>query len=155
MQGLSNQQRKFCEEYINNENNGTKAYLKAYKSCKKEETAMVNASRLLRNAKVNQYITELRQELKRKAIMTAEERMNWLTKVINGEIKEKSAVLKTNYETGEQEMIEQDFPSKLDTRLKSMDILNKMTGQYVTNLNGNISLSYEETLKKVSENDEY
>lgn len=155
MQGLSNQQRKFCEEYINNENNGTKAYLKAYKSCKKEETAMVNASRLLRNAKVNQYITELRQELKRKAIMTAEERMNWLTKVINGEIKEKSAVLRTNYETGEQEMIEQDFPSKLDTRLKSMDILNKMTGQYVTNLNGNISLSYEETLKKVSENDEY
>ena len=64
-------------------------------------------------------------------------------------------VLKTNYETGEQEMIEQDFPSKLDTRLKSMDILNKMTGQYVTNLNGNISLSYEETLKKVSEKDEY
>ena len=84
MQGLSNQQRKFCEEYVNNENNGTKAYLKAYKSCKKEETAMVNASRLLRNAKVNQYITELRQELKRRAIMTAEERMNWLTKVING-----------------------------------------------------------------------
>ena len=155
MRGLTNQQRKFCEEYINNENNGTRAYLKAYKSCKKEETAMVNASRLLRNAKVNQYITKLHQELQKKAIMTAEERMNWLTKVINGEIKEKSAVIKTNYETGEQELIEQDFPSKLDTKLKSMDILNKMTGQYVTNLNGNINLSFEEALKKVSESDEY
>jgi len=87
--------------------------------------------------------------------MTAEERMNWLTKVINGEIKEKTAVLKTNYETGEEEMIEKDFPSKLDTKLKSLDILNKMTGQYVTNLNGNVNLSFEEVLKKVSEKDEY
>lgn len=155
MQGLTNQQRKFCEEYVNNGNNGTQAYLKAYKSCKKEEAAMVNASRLLRNAKVNNYVTELRQKLQDKAIMSAEERMNWLTKVINGEIKEKSAVLKTNFETGEQEMVEQDFPSRLDTKLKSMDILNKMTGQYVTNLNGNINLSYEQTLKKVSEEDEY
>ena len=155
MQGLTNQQRNFCEEYVNNGNNGTQAYLKAYKSCKKEETAMVNASRLLRNAKVNNYVTELRQKLQDKAIMTAEERMNWLTKVINGEIKEKTAVLKTNYETGEEEMIEKDFPSKLDTKLKSMDILNKMTGQYVTNLNGNVNLSFEEVLKKVSEKDEY
>ena len=69
MQGLSNQQRKFCEEYVNNENNGTQAYFKAYKSCKKDETAMVNASRLLRNAKVKQYIEELRQELQKRAIM--------------------------------------------------------------------------------------
>ncbi len=155
MKGLTNQQRKFCEEYVNNGNNGTQAYLKSYKSCKKEETAMVNASRLLRNAKVNNYVTELRQKLQDKAIMTAEERMNWLTKVINGEIKEKTAVLKTNYETGEEEMIEKDFPSKLDTKLKSLDILNKMTGQYVTNLNGNVNLSFEEVLKKVSEKDEY
>lgn len=155
MQGLTNQQRKFCEEYVNNGNNATKAYMLVYKTCKKEETAMAASSRLLRNVKVNKYITELRQKLQDKAIMTAEERMNWLTKVINGEIKEQSAVLKTNFETGEQELIEQNFPSKLDTRLKSMDILNKMTGQYVTNLNGNINLTYEQTLKKVSEEDEY
>ncbi len=155
MRGLTNQQRNFCEEYVNNGNNATQAYLKAYKSCKKEEAAMAGASRMLRNVKVNNYITELRQKLQEKAIMTAEERMNWLTKVINGEIKEQSAVLKTNCETGEQELIEQDFPSKLDTRLKSMDILNKMTGQYVTNLNGNINITYEQALKKVSEENEY
>ena len=131
---LSNQQRKFCEEYVNNGNNGTQAYLKAYKTCKKEETAMVNASRLLRNAKVNEYVTELREELKKKAIMTAEERMIWLTKVLNGEIKEKVAVQHENRETGEIKMIETDFPAKLDTKLKSLEILNKMTGEYTEKL---------------------
>ena len=69
---LSNQQRKFCEEYVNNGNNGTQAYLKAYKTCKKENTAKVNASRLLTKANVIEYIEELQEELKKKAIMTAE-----------------------------------------------------------------------------------
>lgn len=131
---LSNQQRKFCEEYVNNGNNGTQAYLKAYKTCKKEEAAMVNASRLLRNAKVSEYIAELREELRKKAIMTAEERMIWLTKVLTGEIKEKVAVQHENRETGEIKMIETDFPAKLDTKLKSLEILNKMTGEYIEKL---------------------
>lgn len=131
---LSNQQRTFCEEYVNNGNNGTQAYLKAYKTCKKEEAAMVNASRLLRNAKVSEYIAELREELRKKAIMTAEERMIWLTKVLNGEIKEKVAVQHENRETGEIKMIETDFPAKLDTKLKSLEILNKMTGEYTEKL---------------------
>ena len=39
--------------------------------------------------------------------------------------------------------------------MKAIDILNKMDGQYVTKLEGNIGLSYEEALKKVSDTDEY
>lgn len=131
---LSSQQRKFCEEYVNNGNNGMQAYFEAYKSCKKENTAMAAASRLLRNVKVAEYIEELQAELKKKAIMTAEERMIWLTKVLNGEIKEKVAVQHENRETGEIKMIETDFPAKLDTKLKSMEILNKMTGEYTEKL---------------------
>ena len=152
---LSNQQRKFCEEYVNNGNNGTQAYLKAYKTCKKENTAKVNASRLLTKANVIKYIEELQEELKKKAIMTAEERMIWLTKVLTGEIKEKVAVQHENRETGEIKMIETDFPAQLKIKLAALDTLNKMTGEYVTNIKGNLSLTYEEALKKVSENDEY
>ena len=121
---LSNQQRKFCEEYVNNGNNGTQAYLKAYKTCKKEETAMVNASRLLRNAKVNEYVTELREELKKKAIMTAEERMIWLTGVVLGNVKEKV------YYEGE----ESEREAYLNDKMKAMDMLNKMNGEYVNKL---------------------
>ena len=121
---LSNQQRKFCEEYVNNGNNGTQAYLLAYKTCKKEETAMVNASRLLRNAKVNEYIAELREELKKKAIMWAEERMIWLTGVVLGNIKEKV------YYEGE----ECEREAYLNDKMKAMDMLNKMNGEYISKM---------------------
>lgn len=142
---LSSQQRKFCEEYVNNGLNGTQAYSSAYKSCKKENAARVNASRLLTKANIIEYINELQEKLKEKAIMSAEERMIWLSKVVQGEIKE------IGFWDGEEVKRE---PS-LSDKLKGMDILNKMTGQYVTKINGDITLSYEEAIKEVSGNDEY
>lgn len=121
---LSNQQRKFCEEYVNNGNNGTQAYLKAYKTCKKENTAKVNASRLLTKANVIEYIEELQEELKKKAIMTAEERLIWLTGVVQGKIKEK-----VYYEGQESER-----EAYLNDKMKALDILNKMDGNYISKL---------------------
>lgn len=134
MVGLSNIQRTFCEEYVKNGNNGTQAYLNAYKSCKTEKTAGVNASRLLGNARIQEYIKELQEELKKKAIMSSEERMIWLTKVLNGEIKEKVAVQHENRETGEIKMIETDFPAQLKIKLAALDTLNKMTGEYINKM---------------------
>ncbi len=52
MTSLSNNQKLFCQEYLKLGMNGTQAYLNVYKTCKKEETAMASASRLLRNVKV-------------------------------------------------------------------------------------------------------
>ena len=49
MTSLSNQQKLFCQKYLELGMNGTQAYLSVYKTCKKEETAMAGASRLLRN----------------------------------------------------------------------------------------------------------
>ena len=49
---MNNKQITFCQEYVKNGLNGTQAYLKAYKTCKKEDTAKVNASRLLTNANI-------------------------------------------------------------------------------------------------------
>lgn len=121
---LSNQQRKFCEEYVNNGNNGTQAYLKAYKTCKKEETAKASASRLLTNVNVTEYIEELRTALKKKAIMTAEERMIWLTGVVLGNVKEKV------YYEGE----ESEREAYLNDKMKAMDMLNKMNGEYINKL---------------------
>ena len=146
MPKLSNSQRKFCEEYVNNGKNGTQAYLTAYKSCKKESTAKVNASRLLTNANVMDYVKELQEKLKTKAIMTAEERMIWLSKVVKGDIKH--ICYDNNGNAYENE-------AYISDKMKAIDIMNKMDGEYTTNIKGNISLSYEEALKKVSEEDEY
>lgn len=143
---LSSQQRKFCEEYVNNGTNGTKAYLSAYKSCKRENTARVNASRLLTKANIIEYISELQEKLKENAIMSAEQRMIWLTKVVNGDVKH------TSYDSNGNSYENEAYMSD---KMKAIDILNKMTGEYTTKIKGDISLSYEDALKKVSEDDEY
>ena len=54
MAKLTEKQKRFIDEYLI-DLNATRAYKSAYPSCKKEETANVNASRLLRNAKVVEY----------------------------------------------------------------------------------------------------
>ena len=63
----------------------------------------------------------------------------------NGDIKEKTAVLKTDNE-GNSELIEQEFPSKLDTKLKALDTLNKMSGEYTTKIEGDLKVNKLEDL---------
>ena len=46
-------------------------------------------------------------------------------------------------------------PTKIDTKIKALDTLNKMSGEYTTNIKGNLTISYEEALKQVSSEDEY
>lgn len=81
MTSLSNQQKLFCQEYLKLGMNGTQAYLNIYKSCKKESTAMTNASRLLRNAKVQEYIKELQEKVEKKAIVSIEDIVKELTAI--------------------------------------------------------------------------
>lgn len=59
---LSGKKRLFVLFYCTEEDcflNGTQAYLKAYKRCESENAAAVNASKLLRNAKVKQAVKKL------------------------------------------------------------------------------------------------
>ena len=79
MTSLSNNQKLFCQEYLKLGMNGTQAYLNVYKTCKKEETAMASASRLLRNVKVKEYIEELQKEVEKKAVVSIEDIVNELT----------------------------------------------------------------------------
>lgn len=81
MKSLSNNQKLFCQEYLKLGMNGTQAYLKVYKSCKKEETARANASRLLTNANIQEYINELQEEVKEKAVVSIEMIVDELTAI--------------------------------------------------------------------------
>ena len=132
---LNSKQKNFCNEYIKNGANGTQAYLKAYKT-KSEETATVNASRLLRNANVQQYISELQEEDKDKAIMSAIERKKWLTDVVKDIQREECMVKMPDGE----EMVIGSKNADLNTKLKAIDILNKMDGEYKTILDGKVEV---------------
>jgi len=54
---MTDKQRIFADEYLK-DLNGTRAYKIAYPNVKKDSVAAVNASKLLRNAKVRKYIDE-------------------------------------------------------------------------------------------------
>lgn len=85
MTSLSNQQKLFCQEYLKLGMNGTQAYLNVYKTCKKEETAMASASRLLRNVKVKEYIEELQSKVEEKAVVTIENIVKELSVIAFGD----------------------------------------------------------------------
>ena len=75
---LTNNQKKFCQEYLKLGMNATQAYMKVYKTCKKEETARTNASRMLTNANIKNYISELQDKVEEKAIVKIEDIVNEL-----------------------------------------------------------------------------
>lgn len=62
-------QKRFCDEYLI-DLNATRAYKIAYPSCKKDETANANSSRLLRNDKVKEYISKKQKEIEKRTEIT-------------------------------------------------------------------------------------
>lgn len=133
---MNNNQKIFCREYVKNGNNGTQAYMKAYKNCTKE-TARRNASDLLTKTDVQEYIKELQDKLEDKAIMNAQARMKWLTDVVN-DIQREEANVKMP-DGGEIKIGLKN--ADLQTKMKAIDILNKMSGEYTTKVEGNIGVT--------------
>ena len=122
------------------------AYKKAYNAKYRDEAIDSKASTLFNSDKVQERYKELLNEVKDESIMTAKERMKWLSDVVNGKVKHTS--YNSNGDAYENE-------AYISDKMKAIDILNKMDGQYVTKIEGSIGLSYEEALKKVRDNDEY
>ena len=110
---LNARQKAFCEFYVAS-GNATDAAIKAgYK----EKNARFIGSENLTKANIKKYIEELQEKAKGNRIMTAIERREFLTKMI---LKEET---------------------KDTDRLKALDILNKMDGEYTqkVEVNGNIN----------------
>ena len=80
-------QKRFADEYII-DLNATRAYKAAYQTVKKDETAAVNASKLLRNTNIKSYIDEKLDKIADEKIAKASEVMEYLTKTMRGEGKE-------------------------------------------------------------------
>ena len=99
------------EEFVKNIIEGMSqadAYRSAY-SCKNMSDNAIyrEASLLVENPKVAQRLKELREQLAKPSIMSAQERLEWLTQLIKSE--EESTT----------------------DKLRAADIMNKMQGEYV------------------------
>lgn len=72
---LTPKQKIFVDEYLI-DLNATRAYKIAYPKVKKDETAAVNGSRMLRNAKVEKYISERMKDREKRTEIT----QDWVLK---------------------------------------------------------------------------
>ena len=119
---LTANQEAFVKNIIEGMNQAD-AYRSAYpKQRMADKTIHEAASRLMANSKIVARLAELRNELAKPTIMTAQKRLEWLTGVINNE--------------------EEDTHAKL----KAVDIMNKMQGEYVTKVEGNLNVTKLEDL---------
>lgn len=82
---LTDKQNGFCDEYLANGMNATQAYMTIYK-VKNEETARTNASRMLTNANVCEYLSERQSEINRAVGVRQEDLAAELKKVAFTEI---------------------------------------------------------------------
>ena len=130
---LTAKQEKFVQNLIKGMSQ-REAYRDAYPNDKStDETVDKNACNLLNNnSKVLSRYNELLQKAEDKAIMSAIERKKWLTKVINGEIKEE-----TKY-YDDHEVVVYEKPADISTKIKALDTLNKMSGEYITKVEAEV-----------------
>lgn len=77
---MTNAQKRFCDEYLI-DLNATRAYKVAYPNCKKDETANAASSRMLRNVKVQEYISEKQKEIEKRTEVTQDKVIKELAKI--------------------------------------------------------------------------
>lgn len=123
MAKLTDKQFIFATEYLV-DCNATRAYKKAYPKVKKDEVAAVNGNRLLRNAKVKEYIDEQLKKIEDEKIADATEVMKYLTSVMRGEVQEEAVVVE-GYGDGCSEAKKIKLEVKPKDRNKAAELLGK------------------------------
>ena len=112
---LTPKQEKFAQAVVLDEMNYTDAYRSVYDvSRMTDKTVNEKASRLASDDKVRARMQELRASLATPKIMSAQERLEFLTSVIHNE--------------GEN----------IRNRLSAIDIMNKMQGEYTQKIEANV-----------------
>ena len=119
---MTYKQELFIQEYIKT-GNATNSVIKAGYS---KRTAKSIGQRLLTFVDIKKRIEELSQKIANNNIMTAKERQEYLTKLINRD------------------------DVKVSDKLKALDILNKMTGEYIQKVEVNGELKTEDPFKNLT-----
>ena len=133
---LNVKQEKFIQGIINGLSQ-RQAYKEAYEVNYEDKAIDENACKLFNSTKVQQRYKELLQELEDKSIMSARERMIWLSDVVKGNIKHISY-------GGNGEEYENE--AYISDKLKAVDTLNKMSGEYTTKIDANVNTEIKVTI---------
>ncbi len=122
---LTAKQEKFVQSIVLDDMNLSDAYRSAYNTDKmSDKTVNEKASLLAGEDKIRARILELRQEIVTPKVMSAQERLEWLTEFVK---------------TGAMFSLSAD-------KIRAIDTMNKMTGEYVTKVEGSLNVSKLEDL---------
>lgn len=134
---LTEKQLAFIDYYLETLN-GREAYKRAY-GTKNNNTADVNASKLLSNAKVKKIIDERLAEIASKRIAKVEEVQQFLTSAMRGEIQEEITALQPNAITGAMETVIMSKQLSAKDRIKCAELLGKANRLFVDKVETDIT----------------
>ena len=145
MAKLTNKQMIFANEYLV-DLNATRAYKKAYPNVKKDSVAATNGNRLLRNAKVKNYIDEQLKKIEDESIADAAEVMKYLTAVMRNELTEEVVVVEGDGEgCSSARIVKKDISAK--DRNKAAELLGKRYRLFVDKVEADINANVNSTKK--------
>ena len=141
---LSVKQEKFCLEYAKS-GNQRQAYLLAGYNVKSDETADANASRLLRNAKVQERLAELAEEAKNASIADIVEMQQTLTKIIRQQLTEEVIVVES---VGDfmSEARKMDKNPAIKDIINAINTLGKMQGAFIDKIQQEVDMDLNITV---------
>lgn len=130
---MTDKQRKFADEYLI-DCNATRAYKTAYPHIKSDDAARANASRLLTNANIKDYIQEQLDKISSEKIADATEVLKYLTSVMRGEFTEEVVVVEGNGD-GFSSAVTVDKDVGAKERLKAAEMLGRRYGLFTDKVN--------------------
>ncbi len=107
-----------------------------------DKTIDEEACRLFNEPKITARYQELQERLANAYIMSAQERLEYLTDIVMGIEQEKGVSV-------EGEEIER--PATLRERMQAIDLMNKMQGEYVTKVDANVNTDVNIVVELVDE----
>lgn len=126
---LTPKQEKFVQGIIEGKSQAD-AYRSAYSAKNMSDNAIYReASLLMSSPKITQRLNELRNDMITPAIMSAQERLKWLTELVNS-----------------------DEETTAD-KLKACEIMNKMTGEYVQKVVADVDTTYSINIDLVDDDE--
>lgn len=128
IKNLNDRHKRFCQEYLK-DFNATRAY-KAVYDTKNDKTANVNSSRLLRNAKVQAYLSEILHQTKLQDIMQIDEVLNKISEIARG-VPRNKVFKRTSYDP-KKKKYKVEFDSITTTQPQDEDQLKalELMGRY-------------------------
>ncbi len=139
---LTGKQEKFVRNIIQGMPQ-KEAYMNAY-DCENmaDDSIRIEAHRLINNPNITHRLKELQDKIDDAYIMTATERLRYLTDVIRG-------IEQEYVETKDGEDVER--PATLRERMQAIDLMNKMQGEYVTKVDANVNADVNIVVELVDE----